>query len=174
MTFMPSRKTFVIPKNHVPGSLGLLFGEMEEVRRLLLKEIKGISQEILDYTPDINTFETIGTMLFHVADVENSWIFEHVDGEQLDYEKWKYAFGIREKLDPPQLIGKSINYYHDILNDVREKVRERLMDFNEGDEKNITSSSLGKTSLGWALFHIHQHESHHIGQISLIKRLFKF
>ncbi|MHA2099324.1 MAG: hypothetical protein ACW99A_11595, partial [Candidatus Kariarchaeaceae archaeon] len=67
MTFMPSRKTFVIPKNHVPGSLGLLFGEMEEVRRLLLKEIKGISQEILDYTPDINTFETIGTMLFHVA-----------------------------------------------------------------------------------------------------------
>ncbi|MHA2029228.1 MAG: hypothetical protein ACW99Q_07545, partial [Candidatus Kariarchaeaceae archaeon] len=67
---MPSRKTFSIPTSNIPGSLGIIFGEMDEVRQLLLKQVKGISQEILDYTPDINKFETIGTLLFHIADVE--------------------------------------------------------------------------------------------------------
>jgi uncharacterized damage-inducible protein DinB len=173
MISVPSRKTFSIPDNNIPGSLGIIFGEMEEVRRLLLKQVKGISQEILDYTPDINKFETIGTQLFHIADVENSWIFEHIDGEQLDYEQWKYAFGIREKLDPPQLTKKPLDYYLTILNDVREKIKDRIFEFKEEDAKNIFSSSLGKTTLEWVLFHIHQHESHHIGQINLNKRLFK-
>ena len=156
-------------------SLSLIFAEMEEVRRSLLREIKDLTQEQLDYSPDINKFETIGTMIFHIVDVENSWIFEHIDKEELDFEKWKYAFPLtlRKKLTPRQEIGKPLSHYLNLLSEYREKTRKRIAKFHEEGASEIHTSKMGKTSVEWVLFHIQRHESHHTGQINLVKRLYK-
>ena len=88
--------------------ISFLLGEMEDVRNLLLKEIEDLNQEELDFTPEIDKIETIGTLIFHIADVENSWMFEAVEGQELDLETWKYAFPLRQQLDPRQQTGKPL------------------------------------------------------------------
>ena len=153
------------------GRLGYLVGQMIDVRKLLLKEIEDLSQDELDYTPDINKFETIGTLIFHIADVENSWMFEAVDGQELDFEKWKYSFPLRQNLDPRQQTGKNLAYYNNILKVTRENVIARIEKFKDSDLKKEYSNRYGRFTLEWVLYHNTQHESHHIGQINLLKRL---
>ena len=164
----------VISRNiQIKGSIGFLIGQMDDVRNLLLKEIEGLTQEVIDFTPNIHKIETIGTLLFHIADVENSWMFEFVDGEKLDMESWKYAFPLRQSLDPPQLTGKPLEHYLEILRETREKVRNRVARFREADATRMFSNDWAKYSLEWVLYHNQQHESHHVGQINLLKRLYE-
>ena len=155
------------------GTIGFLVGQMEDVRTLLLNEIKGLTQEEIDYTPDVNTVETIGTLVFHIADVENSWMFEAVDGQKLDFDKWKYAFPLRQTLNPRQQTGKPLDYYLEILKETRENVKKRIEKFTDEDLQKHYSNRFGNFTLEWVLYHNQQHESHHIGQINLLKRLYR-
>ncbi|RMG30177.1 MAG: DinB family protein [Methanobacteriota archaeon] len=149
--------------------MGLLKGMLQDTRNYLLKEIEGITQDELDFSPDPARIETVGTMLFHIADVENSWIFEHIAGEEIDFEKWKYAFPLR--IGIPQRIGKPLEFYLETLKEVRLNVLEFLEQFDETDLDRMFESKMGSTTLEWALFHIHRHEQHHVGQINLLRRL---
>lgn len=161
---------FPSPNN---SRLDQLLGQLILTRDYLLKETSELSIEELDFTPDIHKFETIGTMLYHIADVENSWIFEHLAGQEVDFEMWKWAFPLRLELDPVQRTGKSIDYYLQTLEQVRENVFKYLEQFSDEDVEMVFESKMGKTTLQWTLFHIHRHEQHHIGQINLLRRLFK-
>lgn len=157
-----------IPKM-MPDRLGLLKGMLQDTRDYLLKEIDGITQDELDYSPDPTRIETVGTMLFHIADVENSWIFEHIAGEEADFEKWKYAFPLR--LGIAQRTGIPLEFYLETLKEVRLNVLEFLGQFSETDLDRVFESKMGSTTLEWTLFHIHRHEQHHVGQINLLRRL---
>ncbi|MCY3413148.1 MAG: DinB family protein [Candidatus Heimdallarchaeota archaeon] len=150
-----------------------LLTQMKLTRKYLLKEINGITQNELDFSPDINKFETIGTMLFHIADVENSWIFEHLDGQEVDFETWKWAFPLRLQLNPVQRTDKIIDFYLMTLEEVRKNVMQYLDQFSNENLSKVFESKMGKSTLEWVLFHIHRHEQHHIGQINLLRRLFK-
>ena len=159
--------------NSFDTRIAYIVGEMENVRQLLLKEIKDLTQGELDFTPDINKIETIGTLLFHIVDVENSWMFEAVEGQELDMETWKYAFPLRQQLSPRQQTGKPLEHYLKILNETRENVKKILMKFRDNDLNKEYSNRFGEFTLEWVLFHNQQHESHHIGQINLLKRLYR-
>ena len=159
--------------NSFDTRIAYIVGEMENVRQLLLKEIKDLTQEELDYTPDIDKIETIGTLLFHIADVENSWMFEAVESQELDMETWKYAFPLRQQLDPRQQTGKPLDYCLKILSDTREKVLQNVIKFRDSDLDKQYSNRFGNFTLEWVLFHNQQHESHHIGQINLLKRMYR-
>ena len=159
--------------NSFDTRIAYIIGEMENVRQLLLKEIKDLTQGELDFTPDIDKIETIGTLLFHIADVENSWMFEAVEGQELDMETWKYAFPLRQQLSPRQQTGKPLEHYLKILNETRENVKKILMKFRDKDLNKEFSNRFGEFTLEWVLFHNQQHESHHIGQINLLKRLYR-
>lgn len=159
--------------NNYSSKLSFLIGQMVDTRKLLLKEVEGITQEMLDFSPDINNMETIGTLLFHIADVENSWMFEAVEGEDLDLATWKYAFPLRQQLNPRQQTGKPLSYYIDILDEVRNKVLTNLLNYNDNDLKKEYSNRFGNFNLEWVLYHNVQHESQHIGQINTLKRFLK-
>lgn len=168
-------KKLYIPKNFpIKGTIGFLVGQMENVRMSLLNEIKDLTQEEIDYTPNIDKVETIGTLLFHIADVENSWMFEAIDGQELDFDKWKYSFPLRQTLNPRQQTGKPLEYYLALLNETRENVKKRIEGFSEKDAINNYSNRFGDFTLEWVLYHNQQHESHHIGQINLLKRMYRY
>jgi len=170
-----SDKLIVPRDSKTEGTISFLLGQMADVRRLLLEQIEGLTQEELDFSPDINKFETIGTLLFHIADVENSWMFEFVDGQELDFEEWKYAFPLRQKLDPRQKTGKSLAYYLEILEKTRAAVVQRVRQFSseEATRMFFHPAQQASYSLEWVLHHNQQHESHHIGQINLLKRWYR-
>lgn len=54
--------------------VGRWLSAMEDARRDTLKEVEGVPDEALDWEPDERT-NTIGTLLYHVALVEDDWLF---------------------------------------------------------------------------------------------------
>ena len=146
---------------------------LQEVRERLLSIIDVLAEETLDFTPDERNFETIGTLLFHIAAIEWSWVFEDIDGLEMDYENFKHAFALRPDVDIPQLKGKNKQFYLNQMKEVREEVFQRLTKFSDEDLDNIVETKAYKFSIEWILFHILEHETMHIGQILLLKRLYK-
>ena len=167
------------PKNIValdrPGDLSprvaFIFSMMDKVRTRLLRVIEETPDEEIDFTPDAENIETIGTLLLHIAGVEWSWIFEDMDGEEMDYEGWKHAFPLRENI--PQLTGKGKQFYIDKLHEVRNDVRERLRDIDDSSLYHLIDIGQAKVTVEWILFHLIEHEVMHLGQISILNRLYK-
>jgi len=151
--------------------VAFLFSMMDKVRSRLLKQIDDLSIEELDFTPDDKNVETIGTLIQHIAAVEWSWIFEDIDGVEMNYERWKHAFALREEI--PQQKDMKLKYYLDKLEGVRDDVLKRLAEFNDSELHHLVDIGAAVVSIEWILFHIIEHEAMHIGQISLLKRLQK-
>ncbi len=147
------------------------YSMLQEVRERLLSIIGDLYEEMLDFTPDERNFETIGTLLLHIAAIEWSWVFEDIDGLEMDYEKFKHAFALRSDVDIPQMKGKKKLFYLNQLKEVREEIFQRLTKFSDDDLDIIIESNSDKFSIEWVLFHILEHETMHIGQILLLKRL---
>ncbi len=146
-----------------------LYAMLEKVREKLHKRVSDLSTEALDYTPNAERIESIGTLLLHIAAVEWSWIFEDLGGLEMDYEKWKHAFALREGI--PQIEKKSLQFYLERLEEVREEVLERISLMTDNELNHLVELNHAAVSIEWILFHIVEHEAMHIGQISMLKRL---
>ena len=153
--------------------VALLYSQLVEVRKNLLKMIKDIDDSVLDYTPDEREIETIGTLLLHIAAVEWSWIIGDLEKRELSFEKWKQAFPLRKGIDLAQQVGKGIEYYLEKLKEVRLEVYEKLKGFTDKDLDTVVKVEKRKFTIEWILYHVIEHEAEHLGQISLLKRLFK-
>lgn len=158
---------------HLTPKIAKLYAMLSETRERLLEQIKDISQEQLDFSPSITKIETIGTLLFHIAAIEFSYIFEDIYEEQWDQEEWKYSLALREQLDPPQMTGKPISFYLDKLSEIRERVYSKVLEWTDKDLDRVVKSGKREVTINWILYHINYHESVHIGQINFLKRLFK-
>ncbi|MHA2363593.1 MAG: DinB family protein [Candidatus Hodarchaeales archaeon] len=166
--------SFSVDKDETNPKLSKLILMLIDTRKGLLSQLNGFSQDALDYSPNINKIETIGTLLLHIAGIEWSWIFEDIDNMEMDYEEWKYGFALREKLDPVQLTGKPLQYYIDKLDKVRKDVLIRLEKMNDSDLKKEVIIGNDKFSIEWIIYHLFQHESVHIGQINFLKRQYNY
>ena len=165
------RATKLSKDSNLTRSLAILESQMEEVRNNLLKQIEKISEEKIDYSPDEHEIETIGTLLLHIAAVEWSWIFEDIDGREMDYEEWKYAFPLRPSVNIPQLKGKDKRYYLEKLHQVRDNVKKRMYEMTDEDLERTVMSGGDSFTIEWVFHHLIEHESLHLGQIQLLSRL---
>ncbi|MFW9777597.1 MAG: DinB family protein [Candidatus Heimdallarchaeota archaeon] len=145
--------------------------EMNEVRQRLITIIEDLDEAAIDFTPDERRIETIGTLLFHIAAIEFSWIFEDIYGEEFEEEEWKYAFALRPNVNIPQIKGKTKDYYIKRLANVRERVLVVIPKETNLD-RLVLSDDSAYFSIEWILFHLIEHEAMHIGQILFLKRLY--
>lgn len=152
--------------------IAFIFSMMARVRSRLLRVVEELTDEEIDYSPDMERIETIATLLLHIAAVEWSWIFEDIDGQEMDYEKWKHAFALREE-NLPQLTKQGLQFYIDRLMEVRIEVFARLRNLDDSNLHILVDVGRAEVSIEWILFHILEHEAMHIGQISILKRLAK-
>jgi uncharacterized damage-inducible protein DinB len=153
--------------------VALWFSQMQEIRNELFSKINEINVELLDFTVNERKIETIGTLLLHIAAIEWSWIFEDIDGLEMDFDEWKHAFPLRPDVNLPQLKGKGKKFYLDKLEKVRLEVYNRLRNFKDEDLDQLVGSDEKKYTIEWILHHLVDHEIWHLSQISLIVRLFE-
>jgi uncharacterized damage-inducible protein DinB len=150
------------------------YGMFDLTRDILIRAVDGLTVEQLDYTPDNKVVESIATLLYHIAAVEHDWIFFDIKGEEIDFEKWKYGFPLRDGVNIDQISGKDLKFYLDLLLEVRVKIFEFFESIDdEYLSKVIILEDGTESTVEWILFHIMEHELTHIGQIRLLKRLYK-
>ena len=141
----------------------------------VLNYTKGLTQTDLDVLFDANA-NTIGALMLHLAATETYYGLHTFNGM-----KWgTWPDEVKKKWDPAMDLGdagrKAIkghdrDYYVGILNEVREKT---LAEFKKKDDPWLMA---GNKDEDWGVannlckwFHVCEHESHHCGQIAMLRK----
>ena len=161
------------PKEGYSPHIGTLVSMMNWMRMVVLRSVKNMTKDQLDYLHDPQS-NTIGAMLLHLAATEAFYRANTFEGRS-DYNdaektKWGAAMSLGDE-GRKQIKGNDLNYYLDILNSTREAT---LTEFKKRDDKwllTVDPQFFGNqpTNNFCKWFHVVEHESNHNGQIKWIK-----
>lgn len=170
----PENAWIVGPQPGFTPEIGTLTSMLDFTRRQVLNNVKGLSQQDLDFLLDAKA-NTIGALLLHLAATETYYQMNTFDGM-----KWgSWSEEVKKKWDIPMNLGEparkaikgnSPDYYLDALHQIREKT---LAEFRKRDDKwlatVVTEEDFSANNYAkW--FHVAEHESNHDGQIKFLKR----
>jgi hypothetical protein len=159
------------PKKGFAPEVGTLTSMLAFTRMQVLHNVKGMSQQDLDFLLDAKA-NTIGALLLHLAATETYYGMNTFDG--IKWDSW--SDDIKKKWDIPMNLGEparkaikgnSLDYYLNILHETREK---NLAEFRKRDDKWLAAvdKEFGWNNYGkW--FHVAEHESNHDGQVKFLK-----
>ena len=152
-------------------TIGPVLAAFQDARARTLKTLATLPPGALDSQPAAG-HNTIGTLLYHVALVEASWVYEDVLG-LTEYPPDVLALFPYDSRDEQGLLyalqGEPLDYYLDRLAAVRERAIEvyrgmTVDDFRRPRYVTVEDGAYNVTP-EWALYHLMQHEAEHRGQI---------
>ena len=152
-------------------AVGHMLAAFQDARARTLKAISDLPPGALDAQPAAGN-NTIGTLLYHIALVEASWVYEDVLG-LTGYPPDILALFPYDSRDEQGLLyalqGEPLDYYLGRLSNVRERAIEvyrgmSAEDFRTPRHVTVEDGSYNVTP-EWALYHLMQHEAEHRGQI---------
>ena len=139
-----------------------------------VNSIKSLSVEQLDFLLD-DKANTIGALAFHLA-ATDAFYHEHTF-KNIEWGKWDQSvnekFGAAMELGDEgrkKIKGNNAQFYIDLLQQTREST---LAEFKKRDDKWLMTVDekwyWGPTNNYCKWFHVTEHESHHLGQMNLLK-----
>jgi hypothetical protein len=163
------------PRPGYSPQIGTLVSEMIWMRRATLAPVRNLTPEQLDFLLD-DKANRIGALLLHLAATDVLYhlnTFAGMSMPQIGKAPEFRDFAVAMDLGEPArkaIRGHDLDYYLGILHDTREKT---LAEFRKRDDAWLLS--VDKT-WGWGptnnlckWFHVCEHESHHSGQIGLLR-----
>jgi hypothetical protein len=161
------------PQPGFTPEIGTLTSMMAFTREQVVHNVKGLSQQDLDFLLD-DKANTIGALLLHLAATETYFQMSTFGG--MKWDSWSDE--VKKKWDIPMNLGEparkaikgnSLDYYLDALHQTREK---SLAEFRKRDDKwlptVVTDGDFSANNYAkW--FHVAEHESNHDGQIKFLK-----
>lgn len=176
LEIMEIEKRTLMPVSGFSREIGFYLSSWEKVRKQLRETVSDLSNEELSQRILPGSHQ-IGGLILHLGEAESGWIHSIIAGQELDDEAKKFAHwydttetDFAEKgYDAKNCIGR--------IDEISRISREILQKFDDGDlEKLFAYDRDGKrieVSLRWVLCHLIDHEAHHKGQISMLKRLLR-
>jgi uncharacterized damage-inducible protein DinB len=143
------------------------------MREAVLRTVKEMSQEQLDFLLDSKANRP-GALLLHLAATERVYqlmTFDNLHGPELDaaLADWRIPMNLGEPARKA-IKGHDLDYYVTQLHESREKT---LAGFRKRDDAWLMSVDQhwfwGPTNNLCKWFHVCEHESHHLGQIAMLK-----
>src|SRR6516165_11329855 len=161
------------PQPGFSPEIGTLTSMLSFTREQVLHNVKGLSQQDLDFLLDAKA-NTIGSMLLHLAATETYYQLNTFGG--MKWDSWSEE--VKKKWDIPMNLGEparkaikgnNLDYYLDALHQTREK---SLAEFHKRDDKwlatVVTDGGFSANNyVKW--FHVAELESNHDGQIKFLK-----
>ena len=167
---MPDRERLVLDPIATDPEVGRWLAALEDGRRETLRELEGVSDALVDRTPD-GPLDTIGTLLYHVGLIEADWVASDILG--LD--------------DPPELVaflpwpdrddagrltvvtGLPLAAHLARLAGIRAWVLRHLGDLTAVDLGRTRAMPSYDVSPVWAIHHVLQHEAEHRAHIAWLR-----
>jgi len=170
----PDDINIIGPKEGYSPQIGTLVSMMTWNRPPITNAVKGMTVEQLDFLLDSKA-NTIGALLYHLA-ATDAFYHEHTF-KGLPWGKFDPAimekFGVAMSLGEParqQIKGNNADFYLNLLQETREST---LSEFKKRDDKWLMTVDdkwpWGPTNNYCKWFHVCEHESHHYGQIAMLK-----
>ena len=166
--------TIIGPQEGYSPQIGTLVSMMAWCRNAVVSVVKEMTAEQLDFLLD-DKANTIGALLNHLA-ATDAFYHEHTF-KGIEWGKWDESvskkFDVAMSLGEPArktIKGNNLDFYLNLLNETREST---LAEFRKRDDKWLMSIDQkwfwGPTNNYCKWFHVCEHESHHQGQVALLK-----
>jgi len=178
-------ETLIIPEpGFASATAALKLAEIADIHRKLERAARELSPEALAWQPAPGA-NTIGMLLAHIALVEVGWIGTAAKGLEffkIDELPVKWADSgmplAPEAAPPPSIHGKDLAFFDDVLRRARAFTRTALADLTDSDfAKRRTRIRRDGThvdyNIGWALYHVVEHEAGHAYQINLLRHQYR-
>ncbi len=169
---MKEREVLTLAPMADAPEVGRWLSAMEDGRSDTLRELEGVSDDMLDLRP-LRSENSIGTLLYHVALIEADWLFDDIFGIQLSDSELAVLFPVADR-DPggrlTDVVGESIAVHLRRLAAVREVLIERLRPMSVEDFHTPRTRERYDVSPAWVVHHLLQHESEHRAEIGWVKR----
>ncbi|MGH7729703.1 MAG: DinB family protein [Candidatus Eiseniibacteriota bacterium] len=162
---------------------GLFLWQLDDQSRRLTEDTRGATPEELACQPAPG-MNTIGMLLAHIAAVEVGWLRAAVHGldrdspQVLGISKREIGLPLPEGAPPaPALAGRDLAYFDGLLARAREFTRASVASLTDADldRRFRTPASWAddgdefEGTIGWALYHVLEHEAGHYGQVNLLR-----
>jgi len=172
--FTDDRANVIGPRDGFSPQVGTLLSMMNWMRGAILRPVKDMTKEQLDYIHD-DSSNSIGAMLLHLAATERFYQVHTFEGK-----KWgDWSEQDKKRFDVAMNLGdngrktikeNNLDFYLSTLQEVRENT---IKEFKNRDDKWLLSVDekwfWGPTNNYCKWFHVCEHESNHNGQIKYIK-----
>ena len=171
------------PPGFRSASVGRFLWQMDEQRRTLIADTRGLSSEVLAWQPAPG-MNTIGMLLAHIAYAECHLAQVGLEGKPTSDVRAIIGIGEEDEglplapdAPPPSaLAGRDLAWFDGLLERARAETRRVASTLGEDDlardiHRRRPDGSERVVNVGWVLYHILEHEAGHRGQINLIRHL---
>ena len=146
--------------------IGRWLWALQDTRQRTIRELGNLSPAMIDWLPQSNE-SSIGTVLYHIADIEADWLYVEVLEQPIPAEVAAlFPFDTRDEQGHlTQVAGLSLEQHLKRL----ETVRGLLLDVYERMDlpefRRVRSLANYDVTPEWVLYHLMQHEAEHRSQI---------
>ena len=157
----------ISPRKGYSPQIGSTVEMLEDLKRRVTSSVVNLDQVQTDFLLDEDA-NRVGAMILHLAATEKYYQVYTFEGRGLNREEsetWDIAQNLGEEARK-KLVGKPIEYYLAIWDEVRE---ETLRLLKTKDDKWFNKKVKGSNMNNhWAWYHVMEHQANHMGQIRLI------
>ncbi len=168
-----AKKQYFLPKTTDYAALIVPWiGALEDTRRRTLFSLKDLSQQDLDWQPDWGG-NSIGTLLYHIAAVEASWVYEEVLQKEFSPALEKlFPYPVRDEQGTLTSVKDvSVSQHLASLTQTRNATLAAYFPMSDADFSRKRSFETYEVTPEWVLHHLMQHEAEHRGQIGEIRAM---
>lgn len=143
---------------------------LQDTRRDLLEALERVTPAMIDWVP-ADGRSSIGTVLYHIADIEADWLYvEVLEGDLPPAVAALFPFGTRDAAGKlTHVPGFSLEQHLQRLETVRALLVAVFQDMNVAEFRRVRSFEHYDVTPEWILHHLIQHEAEHRGQIGSIR-----
>jgi len=148
-------------------AIGRWLWALQDARQRTMRTLSGLSQAIIDWLPGDNE-SCIGTVLYHIADIEADWLYVEVLESPLTPDiAALFPFSTRdEQGDLTQVRGVSFEQHLNRLAIVRDLLLDVYQGMELQDFRRVRYLAQYDVTPEWVIHHLMQHEAEHRSQIN--------
>jgi uncharacterized damage-inducible protein DinB len=150
--------------------IGRWLWALQDARQRTLRDVSQLDPAIIDWTAP-GSGSSIGTILYHIADIEADWLYVEVLEQPFPPEVAAlFPYATRDEQDQlTQVRGHSLEQHLKRLETVRGLLLGVFQPMDLSDFRRARSLASYDVTPEWVLHHLMQHEAEHRGQIGAVR-----
>ena len=163
----------------IRDQINLLLYLLDDIRRVTLKGVNGLTKEQLFQEPIPGEFP-IGAYLMHLGECDLGWLGTlsgEMQPEELKKRNYYDSWFDPEQSAPPKR-APEVEDYLSAIGEARERVRDYLLSMSDEQLEDKVTRKRGEKvntfSKKWIIYHLIEHEAHTRGQMFMLIRMAGF
>lgn len=149
--------------------VGRAMWPVEDARRRTARTLAGADPKLVDWAPPGD--HSLGTLLYHVAAIEASWLYEEALGRPWPSAvEALFAYPVRDERGRLTVItGESLEAHWARLTEVRRRLLAAYQTMTLDDFRRPRALPEYDVTPEWVLHHLMQHEAEHRGHMAALR-----